>query len=85
MVELPSSNDVVVKYPVYFNSVNDYCEHECKVKVKLQVEKFYLKGNSHVISREKYVQGVRWDESRTIKMFVGDRMNCAQWCNSESP
>ena len=36
------------------------------------------------MSREKYVQGVRCNESRTIKMFVGDHMKCPQFRNSES-
>ena len=51
--------------------------NECKVQVKIK-QKLY-------VFKEKYFQGVRCNESKTIKMFVGDRMKCPQCRISESP
>ena len=32
---------------------------------------------------EKYFQGVHWSDSRTIKMFGGNRIKCPQCSNSD--
>ena len=34
--------------------------------------------------RKNYFHGDRCNESRTVKMFVGDCINCSPWSNNKS-